>query len=117
MKLRKTLCLLTLLVCSTAYAEFELKTLISAVEASPGNIILPATTNGMVTYRGCSDECDKEYERARLTEGTSFTVDGAAMKFSEFLRIHASQKRSEEAYALVTVDLQLGTVTEITLAL
>ncbi len=116
MQLRKTLWLFTLLICAPAYADFELKTLIRAVEASPGNIILPATTNGMITYRGCSDECDMEYERARLTQSTSFTVDGEAMKFADFLVIHASQKRSEEAYALVTVNLELGTVTHITLA-
>ena len=116
MQLRRTFWLFTLLVCAPAYADFELKTLLNAVEASPGNIILPATTNGMITYRGCSEECDKEYERARLTESTRFTVDGETVKFSDFLVIHASQKRSEEAYALVTVNLELGTVTHITLA-
>ncbi len=116
MQLRRTFWLFTLFICSSAYADFELKTLISAVEASPGNIILPATTNGMMTYRGCSDECDKEYERARLTASTSFIVDGEAVKFADFLVVHAAQKRSEEAYALVSVDLERGTVTQITLA-
>lgn len=115
MRLRQIFWLVTLLFCSTAYADFELRTLVDAVEASPGNIILPATTNGMVTYRGCSDECEKEYERARLTGSTTFVVNGEAMKFADFRLIHANLQRAEGAYSLVMVDLKLGTVTNITI--
>jgi len=115
MQSRKIFWLFALLSCSPAFGDFELKTLVEAVEASPSNIILPATTNGMMTYRGCSEECDKEYRRARLTESTSFIVGGEAMKFADFRIIHTQLKRTEGAYSLVTIDLESGTVTNITM--
>jgi hypothetical protein len=106
-----------LLACSTpALAEFEIVTLVNAVETSPVNIILPATTNGMMTYRGCSAECDKEYERARLTDGTSFTVEGKAVKYDDFRQVYTEIKNLENSYALVSVDMKTGTVMSINLA-
>jgi hypothetical protein len=116
MQIRKSLILVALACCAPAFAEFELVTLVRAVETSPANIILPASTNGMVTYRACSGECDKEYERARLTENTSFTVAGNAVKFADFQQVFAEIKYLENSYALVSVDTKLGTVTNINLA-
>ena len=78
-------------------------------------MILPGSTNGMMTYRGCSDDCDKDYKRARLTEATSFVVDGDSVKFEEFRLVYGQIRNSEDAYALVSVDLELGIVTNITL--
>ena len=102
--------------CMPAFADFELVTLVNAVETSPVNIILPATTNGMMTYRGCSAECDKEYERARLTDNTSFTVNGKAVKFDDFRVVYTEIKYLENSYALVSVDMKTGTVMSINLA-
>lgn len=116
MQIRKLFWLTALTCCAPALAEFELVTLINAVETSPANIILPATTNGMMTYRPCSEECDEEYERARLTESTSFSVEGKAVKFEDFRQVYAEIKNLEGSYALVSVDTKLGTVTNINLA-
>ena len=116
MKIRKSLLLVALACSAPALADFTLETLVLAVESSPAHIILPASTNGMVTYRGCSDECDKKYERARLTESTSFTVAGKAVKFEDFRQFYLEIKNLENSYALVSVDLKLGTVTNIELA-
>ncbi len=116
MPIRKSLLLLAMACCAPAFAEFQIVTLVNAVETSPSNIILPATTNGMMTYRGCSEECDKEYERARLTDSTSFTVNGKAVKFDDFRLVYAEVKQLENSYALVSVDTRTGTVTSINLA-
>lgn len=117
MQIRKSLCVIALLACcAPALAEIELVTLVRAVETSPAHIILPATTNGMMTYRACSGECDEEYERARLTENTSFSVAGKAVKFDDFRQVFAEIKNLKDSYALVSVDTKLGTVTNINLA-
>jgi hypothetical protein len=116
MRKRLTLLALALAFSTPALSDFELVTLVNAVETLPANIILPASTNGMVTYRGCSSECDKEFERARLTDATAFTVDGKTVKFDEFRQVYAEIKHSDESYALVSVDTKLGVVTQIDLA-
>jgi len=116
MHLRKLLMLVALVCSAPAVAEFELVTLVRAVELSPANIILPATTNGMMTYRACSEECDEPYERARLTDNTSFTISGKAVKFEDFRQVYLEIKNLEDSYALVSVDTKLGTITNINLA-
>lgn len=116
MKIRKSLLLAALACSAPALAEFTLETLVLAVETSPSNIILPATTNGMMTYRGCSGECDKKYARARLTDATRFTVEGKAVKFEDFRQVYLEIKNLDNSYALVSVDTKLGTVTNIDLA-
>lgn len=116
MKIRTSLLLVALAYCAPSLAEFTMETLVLAVEASPAHIILPASTNGMVTYRGCYGECDKEYERARLTAETTFTVDGKAVKFEDFRQVYQEIRNLENSYGLISVDLKLGTVTNIDLA-
>lgn len=116
MLIRKSLLLLAMACCAPAVAEFQIVTLVNSVETSPVNMILPATTNGMMTYRGCSEECDMEYERARLTDNTTFTVDGKKVNFDDFRQVYAEIRNLESSYALVSVDLKLGTVTNIDLA-
>jgi len=107
MTIRKTLIATLFLLSAPAFA------LIDAVEVTPDNIILPATINGMVTYRPCVGECDKDHKRARLTANTRFVVDGKAVKFDEFRRKHAALRRSEDSYALVSYDTETITVTTI----
>ena len=117
MHVRKLFCLITLLGWSSINAQGELTTLVEAVELTPANMILPVSTNGAMTYRGCSDECDKSYERARLTAATTFSVNGRNVKFDEFRLAYQQVNSSHDAYALVSVDLKLGTVTDIKLDL
>lgn len=116
MKIRKSLIILALAFCQPAIADYELVTLIDAVEMSPANMIMPATVNGMMTYKPCADECDIEYERARLTENTTFTVQGQRVKFDDFTKILNSIKQRESSYALVSVETKSKTVTSIDIA-
>ncbi len=107
MTIRKTLIATLLLLGAPAFA------LIDAIELTPDNIILPATLNGMMTFRPCQGDCDEEHKRARLTANTKFVVDGRAVKFDEFRRDHAALRRSKESYALVSYDTETITVTKI----
>jgi hypothetical protein len=116
MKIRKSLVVLALAFCQPAIADYELVTLINAVETSPANIILPATVNGMMTYRPCAEECESDYERARLTADTTFTVEGRRMKYEDFTKVFNSIKQRETSYALVSVETKSKTVTSIDLA-
>lgn len=97
-------------------AEFEIVTLVRAVELSPSNMILPATTNGMMTYKPCAGECDDEYERARLTAETTFSVEGKSVKFDDFRVKFAAIRKEEDSYALLSVDTKTKTVTNVDIA-
>ncbi len=97
-------------------ANFEIVTLVQAVELSPSNMILPASTSGMMTYKPCADECDADYERARLSPETRFTVRGAAVKFEEFQEEFALARNDKDGYALLSVDTTTKVVTSIDIA-
>ena len=116
MKIKTLLIITALACCPPALAEFETVVLVNAVETAPGNVILPASVNGMVSYRSCDKKCDEEYERARLTSDTNFIVMGKAVKFEDFKRAHAEFKNVAESGAFISVDVARITVTEIALA-
>ena len=105
-----------LLLCQPALAKFEIVTLINAVETAPSNIILPSSINGMVSFRACDGDCDDEYQRARLTEATTFVVDGERVKFEDFRKAFAVIRGSDDGYALVSYDTKSKTVTSIDVA-
>ena len=113
MKIWKSLAIVALLFSQSAIAEKTLVTLIDAVETSPSTIILPASVNGMMTYKSCPGECDREYERARLTADTTFKVGGKRVKFEDFRIAFDRIKRDDDAFAGLSVDLQKKTVIEI----
>ena len=116
MKIKTLLIITALALCPPVLAEFEMVTLVSAVETAPANIILPASVNGMVSFRPCAEKCDEEFERARLTSHTSFTVEGKSVKYEEFRKVHAEIRSSADSYALISVDVARITVTSIDLA-
>jgi len=115
MKIKTLLIVTALACCPPVLAEFETVVLVNAVEASAGNVILPASANGMVTYRPCAEKCDKEYERARLTSNTSFIVQGKTVKYADFKTAHAEFKNVAESGAFISVDVARITVTSIEL--
>jgi len=102
-----------LAVAPIAAADLEIVTQVRAIELSPSNMILPGTTNGMMTYRPCAGECDKDYKRARLTDATRFSIAGKPVKYADFLKRLALIKNGAESYALISVDLNTKTVTGI----
>ncbi len=116
MKIKTLLITIALACCPPAFAEFEAVILVDAIEASAGNVILPASVNGMVTYRPCAEECDEKYERARLTSDTVFTIAGKTVKYEDFKRAHAEFKNVAESGAFISVDVARITVTSIELA-
>ena len=108
MTIRKVLIAMTLLLCQPAFA------LLNAVESAPDSIILPATVNGMVSFKPwCGDECNDDYKRARLTADTKFMLDGRALKYEDFKRGYAAMRISEDSYALVSYETDTNTVIEI----
>jgi len=100
-----------LVVAPAAFAQMV--TLVRAVELSPSNIIMPASVNGMVTFRPCAGECDTDYDRARLTSETQFFLDGKQVRFADFSRDFSSVRKSGDAYALISVDTKTRTVKRI----
>lgn len=113
MKIRILAILAMLAVGFAAAADMEIVTLVRATELSPSNMILPATTNGMMTYKPCVGECDEDYKRARLTDATRFSVAGKQMKYADFLRQYSVIKNGANSYALISVDTTTKTVTGI----
>lgn len=115
MKIRTlTIALFIALLTSGVNAQNrELVTLVEATELSPSNIIFPQSVNGMMTFRPCADACDADYERARLTGETQFTVNGRGVKFADFQKSFSIIKTNKDSYALVSVDTKTKTVVSI----
>ena len=107
MTIRKVLIAVILLLVQPAFA------LIDAVETSPGDIILPATVNGTMTFKSCEGECAGQHKRMRLTGETRFTLDGKAVKYEVFRREFATIRNSNRSFALVSYDTDTNTVTRI----
>ncbi len=111
-----TLAIIGLALWRPALADLEIVTINNAVELAPSNIIMPSAMTGMVSYRPCDGDCDKPYERARLTEGTTFTVNGKAVEFEEFRKSFAVIRGAEDSYALLSYDTKTRTVTSLAVA-
>ena len=107
---------MTLVISTPAMAQTQIVTVIDAIETSPANIILPANTSGMMTFRPCAVECEKDYKRVQLSAGTTFSVNGKAVKFDEFRRKFAIIKRAATSYALVTYEVKTNRLISIQLA-
>lgn len=116
MKIRMMIATMLLASGQLAIADFEIVTQVRAVEMSPSNMILPASTNGMMTYKPCAGECEMDFERARLTPDTRFSVAGEAVKFAEFQTRFATIRSAKDSYALLSVDTTTKTVTSIDIA-
>lgn len=117
MKIGKILAIAVLALGQTVVAaDLEIVTQISAVEMSPSNMILPASTNGMMSYKPCADECDTDFKRARLTAETTFYIAGRAVRFEDFVTEFAVVRNIKDSYALLSVDTKTRIVTSIDIA-
>ena len=87
--------------------------LVAAVETAPRNITLPSSQNGAMLFRPCSDECDDDYERIRLTPDTKFSVNGKRVKFDELRRVFPTIKYGEESFALVSYKTDNNTLVSL----
>jgi len=116
MKIRALIITIVLACCPPVLADFETVILVKAMETAAANVILPASVNGMVSYRPCEAKCDEKYERARLTPATNFIVDGKTVKYADFRQAHAAFRNVAESGAFISVDVARITVTSIELA-
>jgi len=112
----KALAILGLALSQPAIANDEAVELVNAVETSPSNITLPPTANGMMSFKPCGRDCDREYKRARITEETRFVVNGKALNFEDFRKAFAVIRGNEDSYALVSYEPRTRTVTSIDVA-
>ena len=104
---------LTIALAGAAHAQFTFKTEVEAVEVAPINIILPASANGMVSFKPCDGECSEPYVRIQLSPNTRFSMDGEALKFDDFRREFGIVRRSPDSYALINYDIKTNTATNI----
>ena len=103
MKTFKRLLLLAA-IASFQPAIAQIETVINAVETAPANIILPASNNGMMTFRPCDGECDKDHVRIRVTPNSEFSVNGSGVKWEDFRKMFSTVRQSDSGYALVSYD-------------
>ena len=104
MKTKFTNTILLLAVLAMQPAAGQIETLINAVELSPSNIILPQSENGMMTFRPCAGECEREYERVQMTPGAKFSINGKGVKWETFKKEFPALRSRDGAYALVSYD-------------
>ena len=97
----------------TANAQFTFKTEIDAVEVAPTNIILPATSSGMMSFKPCDSDCSEPYIRIQLGPNTRFSMDGESLKFDDFRREFSAIRRSPNSYALINYEIETNTATNI----
>ena len=109
--IRKLVLVTALLLVQPAIGQIV--TMVNAVETSPSSMILPGATSGMLRFNACTGGCEDDFRRARLTAETVFTVDGKAVKFSDFRREFASARQDRNSYALVSYATDTNTVTRI----
>ncbi len=112
--IRKLLLVTLLGLAGTATAQGVI--VIDAVEMSPGNIILPGTANGMMTFRPCAGACEEPYERVQVTPETQFTVNGKRVKYEDFRREFAVIKAHPKGYALVRYETKTRTLRNLDIA-
>ena len=99
------------LAAQAATAQFD--TLVRAVEIAPSNIILPPSNNGMMTFRPCAEACDADHERVRVTPSTTYSVDGASVKWEDFRKAFPAISQSGKGYALVRYDTKNKVLTSL----
>ncbi len=108
--IRRTWAIALLGVAAPAIAG---EVLVEAVETAPYNIVLPATSNGMMTFQPCAEQCDKDHERVQLTVNSRFSLDGKKIQFEDFRREFLTLSRSEDGYALVRYDTRTKQLVEL----
>ena len=111
--IRRVLTIAVLAVLALSGPVFAGEIIVDAIETAPSNIILPASTNGMMTFQRCEADCDDEHERVQLTAETRFSLDGRTLRFDEFRKEFLTIRRSESAYALVRYDTKTRQLVEL----
>ena len=114
MELRKILLIMALAFGGLANADIVTK--VAAVETITSNISVPTAPNGRLMFRPCDTACEEKFVVVRLTNGTSYAVNGQAVDFLEFRRQFFNRRRGGDDYALVSYETESKTVTSINIA-
>lgn len=111
MRISISLILATVVFCQVAFGQIETQDL--AVEVAPVNIDFPSAETGVATFQPCADKCDAPFVRVALSAGTSYTLNGKAVRFDEFRKQFTLRKGDADGYALVIYNVASKVVLEI----
>lgn len=111
-KLRKILPALVALVCLPAMAEFT--TVAEAYEIDLRDFRAPASPNGVVAFKTCSD-CP--LLSVRVTPATRYLLNGRNVRLHEFRNAVSGVIDRDDALVVVMHHLASDTVTSISIAL
>lgn len=103
--------LTTVLAGTPALAEFT--TVEEAIETSTAWLKVPTSQNSRLMFKTC-EECEEVV--ARLTPATRYKVGENAATFSAFRSRVVHQGHGTEDYALVIIDVDTNTVTDVEVA-
>lgn len=106
--------LLGAVVCISLPAVAEIVTITRAYEIPLSEFMVPATPNGAVTFRECS-ECDARI--IRITPATLFVVNGQNVGLKEF-RQNVFQIRDRAGETIIVMHhLESDTITEVSVSI
>ena len=112
MRIRQLLALVTMFLSFAAYAEF--KTITLAQEIALNNFVVPASENGIVSFRTC-DECDQQI--LSVTSQTSYRLNNESLTLQEFREEIFQVHQREDVTVIVHHHLETDTVPLISVAL
>lgn len=104
---------LVLIATCVGVANADIRTIVRAVETSTAYMRVPTTDNSRLIFKSC-DDC--ALIEARLTPATQYFVRGESVSFADFRREFNSMRRSKEDYALVSIDTETNTITNLRVA-
>jgi hypothetical protein len=107
MRFRNSLLIALLALSLPALADIT--TIVRAVETSTLNLTVPPASNGVLSFKPCTDGCEKTI-KVRLTPETSYVSSGVVMSFADFRGEFNKMWRGGEHYALVSYDTRKSTV-------
>jgi formylglycine-generating enzyme required for sulfatase activity len=75
---------LWLMLCASAFAQGELRSLEDAIETSTDEVYLPSSQPGSLSFRNCPQPCARA--SVEITNATKFYVSDAEVTYQEFNR-------------------------------
>ena len=103
--------LLTITLICIGFATAAMGEIVSqAYELNLEQFVAPTTSNSGISFREC-DDC--EYLRMRVTERTSYSVNGKNVRLEDFRRAVSQIRDRENAFVTVLRHLESNTVVSI----
>jgi len=112
MSIKKLLPLALLFVSFAVHSQGQVVS--QAYELNLSDFSAPTTGNGIATFKRCED-CERQ--RARVTESTSYAVNGARVRLEDFRKAIAAVIDRDAATVLLLHHLESDTVVSIDVSL